>query len=515
VAVLPGLAAAIGSIAFGPQAPPPVSAGAPRVRPAPDAPLQVLEQLPVGRGALALGAMSESGQSAPAGSSGTSGRLFEIVRPSGAGPLVQGPLRVEYSLDAELTRRVYRVLDKGRVKLGHVIVLDPATGRLLVYASTDPETFHPSRHYPAASLVKVITAAAVLGADPEVAKLPCRYTGNPYRLTPSRVAPPRHGREISLRRALATSNNQCFAQLAVHALGGDELMNAIERFGWLAEPAPAHSAGVADPGDDRYDVGRLGCGLAGCRITPLHAAQLAGTLAHGELVAPRWIDRVVDVHGRELPLPASAAPRRVMSPELADELRAMLVDTTTRGTARSAFRRRNGRPLLGEVRVAGKTGSLSGRDPKGRYEWFVGVAPAEEPRIAVSVLLVQGHLWWRNASQIAAEVLRQVFCPDRGVCGVDAASRWLAPATAAAGASEARPAGGSRAQSSRISLTTVPMAPASSSWSDSTAGRLTSTFSSRSATSGGTASKTSPMPSDPSSRATVARTRQGSPSALP
>ena len=39
----------------------------------------------------------------------------------------------------------------------------------------------------------------------------------------------------------------------------------------------------------------------------------------------------------------------------------------------------NSRFKLGDVRVAGKTGNLSGKDPKGRYEWFMGVAPAESP----------------------------------------------------------------------------------------------------------------------------------------
>ena len=158
-------------------------------------------------------------------------------------------------------------------------------------------------------------------------------------------------------------------------------------------------------------------------------------LVDGELVAPRWIERIVDAEGRELPLPARAAPRRVMSPELAQQLREMLVDTTTRGTAKSAFRDRRRRPLLGDVKVAGKTGSLSGEDPEGRYEWFMGVAPADQPRLAVATLLVQGDLYWRTASQISADVLWRAFCPDKH-CSAESADRWLRPrsATAKAGA---------------------------------------------------------------------------------
>ncbi|HEY8153143.1 MAG TPA: penicillin-binding transpeptidase domain-containing protein, partial [Myxococcota bacterium] len=282
---------------------------------------------------------------------------------------------------------------------------------------------------------------AALGADPYAARLPCRYSGSPYRLTPARIDPPRRsGNVVTLRQALATSNNQCLAQLAVHSVGVELLLETISRFGWTHEPAPAHAAGtVDDPEGDRFGVGKLGCGLAGCQITPLHAAQLAGALAFGEVVEPRWIDRIVDASGQELALPAIAAPRQVLSPELAGELRGMLVDTTTRGTARRAFRARGGRPLLGPVQVAGKTGSLSGTDPKGRYEWFIGVAPAEAPRIAVAVVVVQRARWWRNASQVASEVLRGVFC-ERGVCSADAALRLVTAPAAATQAVLAPPA---------------------------------------------------------------------------
>jgi hypothetical protein len=395
-----------------------------------EAPLGLSGRLPVSRAALSLPA-APSGRSADGPS-----RLFEVVEAPGDG----GPLRIEYSLDAELTRHVFQVLENGKVALGHVIVLDPATGRVLAYASTDTQRFPATRTYPAASLVKVITAAAALGADPYTARLPCRFRGSPYRLTPSRIDPPRSGNVVSLRQALATSNNQCLAQLAVHSVGVELLLDTISRFGWTHEPAPAHAAGIVDdPENDRFGVGKLGCGLAGCQITPLHAAQLAGALAFGEVVEPRWIDRIVDASGQELALPAPAAPRQVLSPELAGELRSMLIDTTTRGTARRAFRTRGGRPLLGPVQVAGKTGSLSGTDPKGRYEWFIGVAPAEAPRIAVAVVVVQRARWWRNASQVASEVLRGVFC-ERGVCRADAAERLITAPAAATQAAVVRPA---------------------------------------------------------------------------
>jgi cell division protein FtsI/penicillin-binding protein 2 len=91
----------------------------------------------------------------------------------------------------------------------------------------------------------------------------------------------------------------------------------------------------------------------------------------------------------------------------------MMVETTERGTARRAFHTRGGDRLL-EIAVAGKTGSLNGVDPDGHYEWFIGLAPAESPRIAIATLVVNRGRWHRHASQVAADVLREVFCGAAG-----------------------------------------------------------------------------------------------------
>lgn len=386
----------------------------------------VLRQLPVGEQALAQPVMRAAPDPSGAGEdAGAPRHLVSTIQVEAGLGRSPYPVRVDYSLDRELSHRVFKILSRGRVALGHVIVLDPASSRVLAYASTDPERFPPTRAYPAASLIKVVTAAAALDADPEVASRPCHFVGNPYRLTRSRLDPPKRGRETTLRRALAMSNNQCFAQLAVHTVGSGGMLAAIDRFGLREVPAPVHAAGQVDPGEDALDLGRLGSGLDGTRITPLHAARLAATLADGVLREPTWVERITGPDGRVVPLPAPRAPRQVLTPDLAARLREMLVDTTRRGTARRAFRDRRGRPLLGEVRVAGKTGSLSGRDPDGRYEWFIGLAPAEAPTIAVATLLVQGDLWWRNASQIAAEVLEEILCTDGPrSCDAARAARW-------------------------------------------------------------------------------------------
>jgi hypothetical protein len=376
------------------------------------APLEVLGHVPVAglRRAALRGQLSRAGT-----------RLSENVALAGS-----PPLQVEYTLDPGLTSEIYSILRRGRVPLGLAVVLDARSGDVLAYAGTDENRLPAGRAYPAASLVKVVTAAAAI--ERGLGGTSCRFVGSPYRLTPRRIVPPRGGTEITLQRALATSNNQCFAQLAAGPLGAPTILAMIDRFGLTESPAPAHEAGLAgDPGADRYLLGQLGCGLSGLSITALHAAQMAAVLADGTLPGVRWVARVSDPRGGELALPPARAPRRVLDPGVARKLRQMMTETALRGTARSAFHR-HARTLLGAVPVASKTGSLSGKNPPGRYEWFIAAAPADRPRIAISVLAVQdGRRWGTSGAQLGAQILDAIFC-ERRTCSPALADRFGLPA---------------------------------------------------------------------------------------
>jgi len=341
-------------------------------------------------------------------------------------PVGTGEMRLRYTLSPELSDAVWKALERGRFDLAHVVVMDPETGAVLAYASTDAVRFPPDKTYPAASLVKVITAAATLDRAPQVAHETCHFVGSPWRLTRDRLRSPQHGNEADMRKALATSNNQCFARWAVHRVGPSAMLGAIDRFGMLTAPALGHPGGHAVAPRDELALAELGSGLDGLSITPLHAAQLASTLVDGRLVKPRWVAGAWNTAGQRVTVPGGEGGRQVLTPALAAQLRGWLVDTTVRGTARRAFRVRGGRPLLPGIAVAGKTGSLNGTDPKGHYEWFIGVAPADHPKLAIATLAVQGPRWWWSASQLAAEVLRAAFCPA-GKCSPDAADRFDAP----------------------------------------------------------------------------------------
>ncbi len=330
---------------------------------------------------------------------------------------VRSPVEIEYTLDPALTERVVALLRD--VELAHVIVMDPSDGRILTYASTEPLAFPATRAYPTASLMKLVTASAVLGRSPAAAQRPCHFVGSPYYLTQQLLDPPtRRGHTASFVDALATSNNQCFAQLAVHELGSLAVIDQMELLGLLESPAAGHQPGEVDPVHDRLELGKLGSGLAGSRISPLAAARMVATMVDGQIVAPHWIARVRDANGTELRVPAVPAPRPALSGAVTRELRAMMVQTTMRGTARRAFHARDGSLLLDPIPVAGKTGSLNGLNPDGHYHWFIGLAPAENPTIAIATLVVDRGKRGRSASQLAAEVLQSVFC-QHGACSAE------------------------------------------------------------------------------------------------
>ena len=59
--------------------------------------------------------------------------------------------------------------------------------------------------------------------------------------------------------------------------------------------------------------------------------------------------------------------------------------------------------------MAGKTGTLTGRDPYRAYSWFVGLAPAERPEVAIAVLVVNEPRWRIKSTTAAALILQRYF----------------------------------------------------------------------------------------------------------
>jgi penicillin-binding protein A len=80
------------------------------------------------------------------------------------------------------------------------------------------------------------------------------------------------------------------------------------------------------------------------------------------------------------------------------------------GTCRQAFSNHAGKNYLGNIMVAGKTGTLRpDTDGTTLTSWFVGFAPSRAPEVVVAVMLQNGIVWRRKANEVARDLLRCYF----------------------------------------------------------------------------------------------------------
>jgi beta-lactamase class D len=86
----------------------------------------------------------------------------------------------------------------------------------------------------------------------------------------------------------------------------------------------------------------------------------------------------------------------------------MLRETVQAGSARSSFAGFF-HGAMAQVEVGGKTGSLSGLDPQGRYDWFVGYATAGPKKLAYAALCINRDFWYVKSAFIARKAIEHYF----------------------------------------------------------------------------------------------------------
>lgn len=326
--------------------------------------------------------------------------------------------QAELTLEPGLQQSMERLLRRYKVPYAAVVALEPSTGRILAIAEHGVDPYEPGHaieaHYPAASVFKVVTGAALLEAGIAPDEEVC-YHGGKRRLQLRHLQddPRRDHSCISLENAMGYSVNAAFGKLALRTLSVEDLRSVAGRFLFnqpvpvLPPPAEVSTRFVsrASIPEDELGFGRTAAGFGEVTLSPMHGALLASAVGNGGLAAVPHLVRSVGRDGRFI-TPPLAKPSRLLEDTTAAELTRMLEITVASGTARTAFIERR-RPVLGDLRIAGKTGSLSEYEPEFRdYSWFVGFAPAEDPEIAVGVVVVNPRKWLVKAPYVAREAMR-------------------------------------------------------------------------------------------------------------
>jgi cell division protein FtsI/penicillin-binding protein 2 len=341
------------------------------------------------------------------------------------------------TVDPTLQRIADGVMVMHHVPEASIVLMDVATGKILVYASHIEKG--PARDLcveataPAASVFKIITASALVEQASMTADHRECYSGGEQRLTERDLTPdPKRDRRCTtLAGAMGRSINTIFARMAMNHLkpAGLEGMARSLGFGGALPFDVTVQASAEHFPEDPLGFARTAAGFWNTTLSPLHAAWLSATVARGgEPVRPSVVSDVTEESGKVVwTAPSGLAHKRVIKQTTAEAVTTMMESTVTDGTSYRAFHDPKGAAFLQNVGVAGKTGTLTDPTSQRFYTWFTGFAPsrpmvvaegdspdAKPPRqVAIGVLVVNNSTWTIKANILAREILRAYFAAQK------------------------------------------------------------------------------------------------------
>jgi penicillin-binding protein A len=301
------------------------------------------------------------------------------------------------TLNPRLQEFATDLLAKNKVPWGAIVAIEPATGRVRALAghsevrSSMGQGLVSQSTFPAASLFKIITAAAAVETSGATADTNVNYRGGTYTLNKYNYLPdPRTDKvQMKLGTALGKSCNPAFARVALNNLSVEILTTYASNFGFtknLAADFPVTPSTLTLK-KDKYEFARTAAGFGSAYISPVHAASIAAALGNkGLMMRPYIVDTIVDRTGLVKVHKGVNVLDQVVLESTAEEVLRMMESTTTEGTGVKQFKVAS--PQLKKISIASKTGTLSGDNPKGRYYWFVAVAPVDNPTLAIASLVI-------------------------------------------------------------------------------------------------------------------------------
>ncbi|MFZ3452125.1 peptidoglycan D,D-transpeptidase FtsI family protein [Arthrobacter sp. 7Tela_A1] len=321
---------------------------------------------------------------------------------------------VELTIDPQLQRLAYDLIPEGQK--GSIVMMDPKTGDILAMVSKpsydtnllaghDTEIANANMEQlltvpglspylnPATqsllapgSTFKLVDAAAAL----ETGKF------NADSVIPNPAALPLPGTNISLPNytngscasrseadiqfALEQSCNTVFAQIAWD-VGQDALAQQAEKFGFgesFSIPTQVTPSKFPET-EDQAELALSSIGQGSVTATPLQVAMISAAIANnGVQMTPNLIKTVRAPDLSVLDEPEPTVLNESISPGTAAQLTDWMVSVVDNGTASAA--------RIPGVKVAGKTGTAEVQD-RGDNAWFTGFAPADDPEVAISIVM--------------------------------------------------------------------------------------------------------------------------------
>lgn len=304
---------------------------------------------------------------------------------------------------------------------GAVVVMEPSTGRVLAmqaYPDFDPNTVEEEWDnltadadsplvnratqglYPPGSTFKIVTALAGMEHMPNWQNFTVECTGESY--FENKVIHcynnKAHG-TVDMKKAMEVSCNCYFAALAKE-VGAKNLSEVMQRCGvqmaYGFDVAYSQSVMHLDKKSTESELVETGIGQGKTSVSPLYMAMMISAVANdGMMMRPYMIDHMQYPNGSTGKTTVPEKLTQICSAQESGLLEEMLIDVVEHGTGQAA--------QVSGVTVAGKTGTAenaTGND----HSWFVGYAPAENPRVAIAVVIED--IGDAKATPIAGKVLQ-------------------------------------------------------------------------------------------------------------
>ena len=299
--------------------------------------------------------------------------------------------------DQVLGEHLLNVLSSQKPFRAFYLMVDGSTGRILAWGQQNkfkdsPEpTYLPNSSFPAASLVKIVTAAAALESRRYSNHTLIPYIGRSVTLyrRQLKVSKNYNGRQISLEKAFASSMNPPMGIVGLN-LGGNMLRKTAEKLGFnrdYADGIPARSN--FNPPDRGFGVAEAASGFTtDITISPLLAAAIVRSVLERKAPEIPWSPVVGTDYA---PKTSIGLPLPELTENTYYGLNRMFEATIKKGSARSVFK--SPRILFPynrqRLQIGGKTGTKEGVD--GHYQWFAGFAKdRKDPK--KSIILVCLHM---------------------------------------------------------------------------------------------------------------------------
>ena len=210
---------------------------------------------------------------------------------------------------------------------------------------------------------------------------------------------------VSIADALRFSCNVPMAQLGI-LLGQDANRAQAEKFGFgktMKVPLTI-TPSVYPTGMDDAQTGLSAFGQFDDRVTVMQVAMMSAAVANGGLMMkPNLVENVLSSNLAALNTPTPVQLGSPMSPTTAAKVRDMMIGAVARGVSSNA--------QIKGVSVAGKTGTAQNGQGEPYTLWFTGFAPADNPQVAVAVVVANGGGMGQagRGNSLAAPIAKKVM----------------------------------------------------------------------------------------------------------